>query len=79
MQEIESALDEIRPGLDSDGFELKLESFEPGGTVLIGLHAREDACLECLVPDEVLLGIIDMNIRERVPDVGEVVLEKHGF
>jgi Fe-S cluster biogenesis protein NfuA len=79
MQEIEAALDAIRPGLDGDGFELRLESVEPDGTVRIGLHARDGACLDCLVPDDILLQIIDMNIRERTDAVGDVVLEKFGF
>ena len=79
MQEIEEALDQLRLGLDVDGFELRLEAIETDGKVRIGLHAREGACLDCLVPDELLLQMIDMNIRERTSDVGEVVLEKYGF
>jgi Fe-S cluster biogenesis protein NfuA len=79
MKEIEEALDDLRPGLDSDGFDLKFDSMESNGNVRIALEARPGACLECLVPDELLVQMLEMNIRDRLPEVGRVLLEKRGF
>lgn len=79
VKEIEEALDDLRPGLDSDGFDLTFDSMEPNGNVRIALEARPGACLECLVPDELLVQILETNIRDRLPEVGRVLLEKRGF
>jgi Fe-S cluster biogenesis protein NfuA len=76
---IEAALDDIRPALQADGFELLLESIESDGSVMVGLQAKPDACLDCLVPDEMLVQIIETSIKDRSPDLSRVVLTKHGF
>jgi hypothetical protein len=78
MNEIQGAIDELAPGLGADGFELRLEAVEPDGSVRIALEAGPDACIDCLVPDELLVSILEASIRERMPDA-KVVLEKHGF
>ena len=78
MNDIQGALDELAPGLGADGFELRLEAVEPDGRVRIALEAGPDACLDCLVPDELLVAILESSIRERMPDA-RIVLEKIGF
>jgi Fe-S cluster biogenesis protein NfuA len=76
---VETALDNVRPALDADGFDLKLGSVGSDGAVEIVLEARADACLECLVPDQMLVKIIETAIREQDPGVGQVTLTKSGF
>jgi Fe-S cluster biogenesis protein NfuA len=76
---IEAALDDLRPGLDSDGFKLDLHRLDPDGRIVIALEATPAACYECLVPDELLSQMVEMAIRERVPDAHEVELVKIGF
>lgn len=78
MNDIQGALDELAPGLGADGFELRLEAVEPDGRVRIALEAGPDACRDCLVPDELLVSILESSVRERIPDA-TVVLEKIGF
>jgi Fe-S cluster biogenesis protein NfuA len=76
---IEAALDDLRPGLDSDGFKLDLHRLDPDGRIVIALEATPQACYDCLVPDELLARMVEMAIREHVPDANDVELVKIGF
>lgn len=75
---VDAALAELLPSLDADGFDLRLDSIE-GDEVHVGLVAKPDACLECLVPDEMLVQILETSIRKLYPDLSGVKLTKHGF
>lgn len=75
---IEAALDELRPSLDADGFELSLESVEDGAAN-VALTATPDACMDCLVPDEMMVSMLEGVIRDNEPSVTQVVLKKYNF
>lgn len=77
-QAIENALTQLRPSLAADGFDLQLDGVVED-EVRIGLVAKPDACLDCLVPDEMLVQILETSIRKQYPTLGHVVLTKHGF
>lgn len=81
MQEavVESALAKVRPALDADGFDLSLRSVGADGAVEVVLAARPDACLDCLVPDDMLVQIIETAIREEGNATARVTLTKEGF
>jgi Fe-S cluster biogenesis protein NfuA len=81
MQEatVETALAGVRPALAADGFDLRLGSIGPDGSVKVVLEAKENACLDCLVPDEMLVQILDKAIRDQDAGLGSVVLDKVGF
>lgn len=76
---IERALDELRPGLDADGFRLGLHRLDSDGQVVISLEALPEACFDCLVPDALLAQMVEMTVREHVPQVSGVALLKVGF
>jgi Fe-S cluster biogenesis protein NfuA len=76
---IEAALDELRPGLDSDGFRLGIRQVDPDGRIVIALEALPEACFDCLVPEALLTQMVETVIRDRVPDAGGVELVKIGF
>ncbi len=76
---IERALESLRPAMGADGFELRLGSIDPDGSVRIVLEAGPNACMDCLVPDDVLVGILERTIRAEAPAVGRVVLEKRNI
>lgn len=61
---LETALDSLRPGLDADGFELHGDGRESDGTVRVTLRARSGACLDCLVPDDLLVQLIEDAIAQ---------------
>jgi Fe-S cluster biogenesis protein NfuA len=75
---VEQALTELRPSLAADGFELQIDSMT-GDEVHVGLVAKPDACMDCLVPDAMLVQILETSIRKRYPGLSGVVLTKHGF
>jgi Fe-S cluster biogenesis protein NfuA len=76
---VETALNNVRPALDADGFDLRLDSVGDDGAVGVVLAARPDACLDCLVPDEMLVQIIETAIRDQEPGLRQVTLTKTGF
>lgn len=79
MDAIETALADLRPALDADGFDLRLGGIGPDGQITVILEARPNACHDCLVPDDLLQQIVQTSIRDRQPDAGAVVVEKRGF
>ncbi|MDA8047752.1 MAG: NifU family protein [Actinomycetota bacterium] len=79
VEAVESALESLRPGLEADGFDLRIEQMSPDGGAVICIEARPGACMECLVPDEVLVQIIKNGISKHAGEVGSVSLVKRGF
>ena len=77
--DVETALDNVRPALEADGFDLRLDSIGDQGEVEVILEAKADACHDCLVPDEMLVQIIESAIRDQAPTLDHVVLTKVGF
>ncbi len=76
---VESALDVLRPGLAADGFDLRAGTQRGAGVVEVVLEAKPDACLDCLVPDDLLVQILDEAIRSQDSSLGRVDLVKQGF
>lgn len=78
---LEQALDDIRPGLDADGFRLRVGAVSAGEIEMV-LLATPDACLDCLVPDQLIVGMIEDAVASRVDDLRSpprIVLRKEGF
>jgi Fe-S cluster biogenesis protein NfuA len=75
----EAALQQLRPALTADGFDLRLGPVSADGTVEIILEAKPGACVDCLVPDETVLSIIEMALREAGETAQRVILTKVGF
>jgi Fe-S cluster biogenesis protein NfuA len=75
---VESALDSLRPGLAEDGFELRVGEID-GDDVRVVLAARAGACLDCLVPDEFIVAMVQDLIRKQDGSLGSVHLVKEGF
>ena len=76
---IESALATLRPGLSSDGFDLRVGEPQDGNDAQVILEAKPDACLDCLVPDNVMVQMLDNAIRQENPSLGKVELVRQGF
>lgn len=78
-EKLEQALDVLRPGLDSDGFQLSVEDIGDGGAISVALTATPEACMDCLVPDEMMVDMIKGVMQELEPGVRSVVLNKYGM
>ena len=76
---VEAAIDELRPFLQADGFDLGLEELSVEGDLVVCLEAKPEACLECLVPDDILMQIIDSGVRRHASGVGRISLVRRGF
>jgi len=67
---IEKALDEIRPFLQSDGGDISLVSIEKGKFVKVQL---EGACTSCSVNQMTLKSGVEMTIKKYAPQIEEVI------
>ena len=67
---VENALEEIRPFLQSDGGDVTLMSIENGKKVSIRF---EGACNSCTVNQMTLKSGVEMTIKKHAPQIEEVV------
>jgi hypothetical protein len=62
--EVSALLGDLRDGLNSDGYDLRVSSSADKLELDI-VVAREDACADCLVPKEIMAQIAAMAIQEK--------------
>ena len=67
---IEKALDEIRPFLQSDGGDISLVSIEDDKLVKVQL---EGACTSCSVNQMTLKSGVEMTIKKYAPQIEQVI------
>ncbi|MFT5215386.1 MAG: Fe-S cluster biogenesis protein NfuA [Glaciecola sp.] len=67
---VEKALDEIRPFLQSDGGDISLLSIEDGKFVKVQL---EGACNSCRVNQMTLKSGVEMTIKKYAPQIESVI------
>ena len=55
LEKLERALDPLRMGLQADGMDLVYDGVDDGGsTLVVKLVYGPNACIDCLVPDELM-------------------------
>ncbi len=69
---IDAALDALRTGFASDGYEIVVDSID-GGSVNIRIVAGPDACAECLVPKDTMRAILGAALTA-VPNITTIEL-----
>ena len=67
---VEKALEEIRPFLQSDGGNISLLGIEDGKTVKVQLHG---ACTSCSVNQMTLKSGVEMTIKKYAPQIEQVI------
>lgn len=67
---VEKALDEIRPFLQSDGGDILLISIENGKNVTVQLQG---ACVDCTVNQMTLKSGVEMTIKKYAPQIESVI------
>ena len=67
---VEKALDEIRPFLQSDGGDISLLSIEDGKLVRVQLQG---ACVGCSVNQMTLKSGVEMTIKKYAPQIEQVI------
>ena len=67
---VEKALDEIRPFLQSDGGDISLISIDNDTSVKVRL---EGACIGCSVNQMTLKSGVEMTIKKYAPQIEEVI------
>jgi Fe-S cluster biogenesis protein NfuA len=71
---VEKALDEIRPFLQSDGGNISLLSIENDNLVKVQL---EGACVGCSVNQMTLKSGVEMTIKKYAPQIEQVINVEH--
>lgn len=67
---VEKALDEIRPFLQSDGGDISLISIDNGTSVKVRLEGN---CIGCSVNQMTLKSGVEMTIKKYAPQIEEVI------
>ncbi len=67
---VEKALEEIRPFLQSDGGDISLVSIDNNNSVKVKL---EGACVGCTVNQMTLKSGVEMTIKKYAPQIEEVI------
>ncbi len=67
---VEKALDEIRPFLQSDGGDISLVSIDNGTSVKVKLEGN---CIGCSVNQMTLKSGVEMTIKKYAPQIEEVI------
>jgi len=67
---VENALDEIRPFLQSDGGDISLLSIEDGKLVKVQLQGN---CVGCSVNQMTLKSGVEMTIKKHAPQIERVI------
>ena len=67
---VQKALDEIRPFLQNDGGDITLLSIENEKTVRVQLQG---ACVDCTVNQMALKSGVEMTIKKYAPQIEEVI------
>jgi hypothetical protein len=67
------ALGELQQALQADGADMEIEALD-AGVATIRLILGPDACLDCIMPKDVLEKILLASIRKSKPDVTKVDL-----
>lgn len=69
-QKVQEVIDLIRPAVQADGGDVELVDVLPDGLVQVRFHG---ACIGCPSSNLTLQMGIERNLRERVPEVRQVV------
>lgn len=75
--QVQSVLRELEAGLAEDGFRLRLAAVREGEVEVV-LEAQENACWDCLVPDDLLVEMVRGAVVTVAPELQRVVLKKAG-
>jgi len=67
---VKQVIDMIRPAIQSDGGDVELVDVDDQGVVQLRMHG---ACIGCPSANLTLKMGIERNLRERVPEVSEVI------
>lgn len=70
IEKIQTALNEIRPFLNSDGGDISFIDLKNDGTVHVQLHG---ACNGCSVNQMTLKSGVEMTIKKYAPEVSKVL------
>lgn len=70
QENVEKALDEIRPYLQNDGGDISLVSIEEGKVVKVELQG---ACVSCNVNQMTLRSGVEMTIKKYAPQIEQVI------
>jgi hypothetical protein len=73
MGAVDTVLRGIRETLEADGYELEW-SVEDGSRIGIRIIAGAEACADCLVPVELMRGILSEALRPTPYSVGSITL-----
>lgn len=71
---VEQALVDLRTGFADDGADLRVSAWPTPTSVEVSLVLGPDACLDCIVPKNLLEPMVSGTIRAAVPEIDTVTI-----
>lgn len=71
---LEQGLAGLRAGFQADGADLRLVGWKDG-VAEVELVLGPEACLECIVPTDLLTAIVERALKDQVPQVQAVIVK----
>ena len=75
-EELESVLDDFRPGFEADGVEVLIDQVDPTGVIFLRLLVGPNACEECLLPDDALSMMLLAAMQPVMPNLKEIKVRR---
>lgn len=71
-EQLDRVIEEFRPGFRADGMDVAIGAVDPTGVVQLKVLLGPDACLECLIPEDMLADMFRAAMRDVMPNLTRV-------
>ncbi len=71
-EQLERVVADFRPGFQADGMDIAVGAIDPAGAVQIKVLLGPDACIECLIPEDLMVEMFKAAMREVMPNLARI-------
>ncbi len=70
--QLERVIAEFRPGFQADGMDVAVGTIDSAGEVQIKVLLGPDACIECLIPEDLMADMFKAAMRDVMPNLTRI-------
>ena len=71
-EQLERVIEDFRPGFHADGMDLAVGTIDPAGVVQVKVLLGPEACLECLIPEDLMADMFRAAMGDVMPSLTRV-------